>query len=288
MNDESLSVAFVGLGRMGRAMAGCVIDHGFEVALFDPAPVDLEALVGRARERVRVATSPADAASTANVIDVVVNTDAQALEAATGVDGIFSGARPGTVVLVHSTIGHDTLRELARAGDVVGVHVLDASISGSRGEHSVGDLVLMVGGDAESFALAEPVLQTYGGMVTHLGPLGAGLDMKLALNLIRYLTYLASHEGSRLATAAGLDVDTLRTIVEYVGASTMVGDLSRNRVAADYPRRTNNWATAQKDLGAAVARGHELDVDLSAADFAINQMHRLWALDERGQDRATG
>jgi len=287
VSDESRSVAFVGLGRMGRAMAGCVIDHGFEVALFDPAPVEFDALVDRVPGRVRVATSPADAASTADVIDVVVNTDAQALDALLGVDGVFSGARSGTVVLVHSTIGHDTLRELARAGDAAGVHVLDASISGSLGERSVGDLVLMVGGDAASFATAEPVLQTYGGMVLHLGPLGAGLDMKLALNLIRYLTYLASHEAVRLATEAGIDADTLRTIVQYVGASNMVGDFSRNRVAEDHPRCTNNWETARKDLGAAVARGRELDVDLSTAEFAIDQMHRLWALDESGRDRSS-
>lgn len=274
-----MNVGFVGVGRIGAAMLQCVIDAGHSVALYDPRPESTTPFVEANPERVRVASSPGDAASAAAVVDVVVNNDAQVLDACLGPDGIVAGAAPGTVVLIHSTIALDTLREVAEAAAASNVRVLDAAVSGTRGHLSAGDLCVMVGGDDDAFADAKPVLGTYGSLVLHLGPLGAGLDAKLALNVMRYLYYLAGQESARLAERAGIASGTMREIALHTGAANFVGDISSGRVPEDYERRLNNAETAQKDLRAAIARAAELDLELPTATFAVDLMPGVWAVE---------
>jgi 3-hydroxyisobutyrate dehydrogenase len=203
------------------------------------------------------------------------------LEACLGDDGILAGAPEGAIVLIHSTIDLDTLRRVEEAASERGARVLDAPVSGALGHLSVGELCVMVGGDADAFETAEPVLHTYGSLVLHLGPLGSGLDAKLALNLLRYLNYVAAQESARLAARAGIPAGTMREIALHTGATNFVGDISRGRSPEDYDRRLNNAETAQKDLDAALARAAELDLELPATEFAVDLMPGIWAVEPR-------
>src|SRR5262245_66147589 len=143
----SAKVGFVGVGRMGSAMLQCVLNAGYHVTLFDPSEQATAPFATAHPDRVRVASSPREAAQSADVTDVVVNTNEQLLEACLGPSGVLTGARPGSVVLVHSTVARDTLQRLASAASELGVQLLDAMVSGARGHLSVGDLAVMVGGD---------------------------------------------------------------------------------------------------------------------------------------------
>jgi 3-hydroxyisobutyrate dehydrogenase len=276
-----VNVGFVGIGRIGAAMLRCVIDAGHHVAIYDPRTEATTPFLDANPSRVRVASSPADAAAGAAVVDIVVNSDDQVIDACLGSDGVVAGAAPGTVVLVHSTIALDTLRGVAGAAAASGVRVLDAAVSGERGHLSAGDLCVMVGGDEDAFADAKPVLDTYGGLVVHLGQLGAGLDAKLSLNVMRYLGYLAGQEAGRLADRAGIAAGTLRDLAAHTSANRIVGDISRLRGPEDYARRLNNAETAQKDLRAAIARAEELDLELPTSALAVDLMHGLWAVGPR-------
>ncbi len=280
-SEGGLVVGFVGVGRMGAAMLQCVIDAGYRVAVYDTVAERAAPFADANPSRVRIASTPSDAASGAAVVDVVVNTDEQVLDACVGPDGVVEGSAPGSVVLVHSTIAQHTLRTVADTAANAGVRVLDAPVSGALGHLSVGDLCVMVGGDELAFADARPVLDTYGGLVVHLGALGAGLDAKLALNVMRYLYYLAGQESGRLAERAGISVATMREIAMHTGANRVVGDISRGRVPEDYARRLNNAETAQKDLRAAIARAEELDLQLPTSSLAVGLMLGLWAVDPR-------
>ena len=152
----------------------------------------------------------------------------------------------------------------------------------------------MVGGDTGAFQRARPILETYGGLVLHLGPLGSGLDTKLALNMVRYLTMLATKEASMLLSAARLDVP-FGEIVRYTGALDYSGGQIHLPPAAeaseaeirDLDRLRNNAATARKDLRAAVERGSELGVDLLTAKKSVETVHTFWGI-EPPSDFATG
>ena len=283
-------IGFVGVGRMGSALLKCVLDAGYHATLCDPSEQAIAPFLTSHPELVRVAAKPGEAAQVSDVIEVVVNTDPQLVAACLGEDGILAGAKPGSVVLVHSTVSHQTLQRLAEVAQTRGVHLLDAPVSGARGHLSVGDLAVMVGGDAQAFARAKPVMQTYGGMVLHLGPLGAGLDAKLAINLLRYQVMAASQEAALLAERAGPGVSqALAQLVAHTESNRFVGDmgarLSRMRELPLQQRR-KDAEVAQKDLRAAVARAAELGFELPGAEGTVNLMHRLWGAEPPSDEKS--
>jgi 3-hydroxyisobutyrate dehydrogenase len=265
---------------MGSAMLQCVLTAGYRVTLCDPSEDATAPFVAKFPELVRVARTPREAASDADVIEVVVNTNEQLLEACLGSDGAITGARRGSIVLIHSTVSHETLSQLSKAASERGVHMLDAPVSGARGHLSVGNLAVMVGGDAEAFVRAKPVMETYGGLVLHLGPQGSGLDAKLAINLLRYLCMAAGQEATRLAESAGLAED-MPQLVAHTEANRYVGNMARLRAMDSYPnaQRHKDAVLAQKDLRAAIARAAEFGLQLPSTELAVGLMHRLWGVE---------
>jgi 3-hydroxyisobutyrate dehydrogenase-like beta-hydroxyacid dehydrogenase len=275
---SSQRIAFVGVGRMGSAMLQSVLDGGYDATLCDPSERATAPFVAALPDRVRVARTPREAAQAADdVIEVAVNTNEQLLEACLGPDGVLSGARPGSIVLIHSTVSHATLHRLGEAAAKSGVHVLDAMVSGARGHLSVGNLAVMVGGEADAFERAKPVMETYGGLVLHLGPRGSGLDAKLALNLLRYVCMAAGQEATRLAESTGIG-DVMAQLVAHTEANRYVGNLARLRGMSEIPlqQRQKDAELAQKDLRAAIARGAEVGLQLPTGELAVGLMHRLW------------
>lgn len=270
-------IAFVGVGRMGTPMLQRVLDAGYHATLCDPSEKATAPFVAALPDRVRIARTPREAAQNADVIEVAVNTNDQLLEACMGTDGVLAGARPGSIVLIHSTVSHETLHALGEAGSKREVHVMDAPVSGARGHMSVGNLAVMVGGDAAAFARAKPVMDCYGSLVLHLGPRGSGLDAKLAINMLRYLVMVAGQEASRLAEAAGVG-DVMAQLVAHTESNRYIGGSARLNAMQSIPLqvRAKDAELAQKDLRAAIARGAEVDVKLPSAELAMTLMHRLW------------
>jgi 3-hydroxyisobutyrate dehydrogenase-like beta-hydroxyacid dehydrogenase len=282
-------IGFVGVGRMGAAMLHCVLARGYFATLCDRSEQATAPFLAALPERVRVAPTPREAARDADVIEVVVNTNEQLLEACLGADGVLAGARAGSIVLIHSTVSHETLGRLAQEALEGGVYMLDAMVSGARGHLSVGNLAVMVGGDPDAFARAKPVMSTYGGLVLHLGAQGAGLDAKLAINLYRYLCMAAGQEATRLAEHAGVGAE-IAQLVAHTEANRYVGNAGRLQMLESVPhaQRRKDAEVAQKDLRAAIARAQELGVELPSAELAVGLMHRLWGtepLDEQTAER---
>jgi len=273
-------ITFVGVGRMGSPMLQRVLDAGYHAVLCDPSDKATAPFVAAQPDRVRVAQTPRQAAENADIIEVAVNTNDQLLAACLGPDGVLTGARPGSIVLIHSTVSHETLHRLGEAASQREVHVLDAMVSGARGHMSVGNLAVMVGGDAAAFARAKPVMDCYGSLVLHLGPRGSGLDAKLAINMLRYLVMAAGQEASRLAESTGVG-DVMAQLVAHTESNRYIGGSLRLRAMQDIPlqQRAKDAELAQKDLRAAIARGAEVGLDLPCAERAMGLMHRLWGAD---------
>jgi 3-hydroxyisobutyrate dehydrogenase len=278
MTDEATilpKIAFVGVGRMGSAMLKCVLNAGYRVTLYDPSEQATAPFVAAHPDLCRVARTPREAAEDAYITEVVVNTNEQLLEACLGPKGILAGARSNSIVLIHSTVSRETLQRLAQEASHGGVHLLDAMVSGARGHLSVGNLAVMVGGDADAFARAKRLMQTYGSLVLHLGPQGAGLDAKLAINMLRYLCMVASQEASLLAERAGVGA-VMAQLVAHTESNRYTGDLKRLE-QIQLAQRRKEAETSKKDLRAAIARGTALGLSLSSAEHAVDLMPRLWA-----------
>jgi 3-hydroxyisobutyrate dehydrogenase len=140
----------------------------------------------------------------------------------TGPDGALRALRPGAVVAIHTTTTLQTIRDVAADAAEVGVHVIDAGISGGEPGAQSGTLVTMVGGDAGPVDKARFLLESYSKEVVHAGPLGAGMALKLARNAAGYALMVAAQEAMELAATAGIDPAVVRHVLEATDTPGML------------------------------------------------------------------
>ena len=167
------TVAFIGLGIMGRPMAGNLAKAGFQVTGYNRSEKTVDG--------VTMAGSVAEAVEGADVVATMVP-DSPDVEAVMG--DIFPSARKGTLVVDFSTIRPDVSARLAAEGAEHGMRVVDAPVSGGEQGAIEGALSIMVGGAAEDFEAARPVLEAVGKTVVHVGPAGSGQTVKAANQLV--------------------------------------------------------------------------------------------------------
>jgi 3-hydroxyisobutyrate dehydrogenase/2-hydroxy-3-oxopropionate reductase len=213
---DRLRVAVVGTGRMGGAMAGRLAAAGHDVTLANRTRATAEALAERIG--ARVAGTPREAVAGADVVVVSLADDDAVRASYGGVNGIVSGLREGQVVADTSTVDPDTVRAMARDVSGAGATLVDTPVSGSVSTVEAGTLLVMAGGDEAALERARPALEAFASRVVHLGPLGAGATMKLAVNAMVHALNCALSEALVLAEKAGID---RATAYEVIGASAV-------------------------------------------------------------------
>lgn len=200
---RSEAVAVLGTGRMGRAMVGTLRRAGFEVVIYNRTRATAEEFA--TSTGARVVGTPREAAAQAPVVMSSLADDAAVEAVYGGPDGAVAGLQPESVVLETSTIDPATLARLGAAVVDKDAMLLDTPVSGSVALVDKGELTIMVGGDGAALARARPVLDALAAKVFHLGDLGAGATMKLAVNALVHALNLAVSESLVLAERAGID-----------------------------------------------------------------------------------
>lgn len=197
------SVAVVGTGRMGSAMARALAREGVDLILHNRTSASAKALADELGGRV--ASTPAEAAAAAE-ISISILADDEAVRATwDGPDGLVAGAQTGGVLVDMSTVPPDTLAPFASSVRERGAGIVDAPVSGSVALAESGELTIMVGGSAEDLERARPVLDLLSKQVTHIGPLGSGYALKLAVNAVIFALNNGVSEALVLAERAGID-----------------------------------------------------------------------------------
>ncbi|MGE3302720.1 MAG: 3-hydroxyisobutyrate dehydrogenase [Hyphomonadaceae bacterium] len=195
-----MRIAFLGLGNMGAGMAANLVKGGHEVTGFDPAPAARQ----RASElQVRAVETLADAVKGADAAVSMLPAGAHVREAYE--NGVFAAANPGALFIDCSTIDVASARAVAEAARAKGFAMVDAPVSGGIMAANAGSLTFMVGGSAQDFARAEPVLAKMGRAVIHAGEAGAGQAAKICNNMILGVTMIGTCEAFLLAQKLGLD-----------------------------------------------------------------------------------
>lgn len=275
--DSSLPrVGYIGLGIMGRPMAGHLLNAGYPLVVFNRTLAKAESL---AAAGARVACSPRAVAEGSDIIFTNV-TDSPDLEAVIlgGADepiGVIDGARPGSVVIDNSTVAPATATRIAALLEGKGVHFLDAPVTGGEKGAIEATLAIMVGGDADVFQRALPLLQKLGKTVLHVGPNGAG-QMTKAINQILGAVHLcAMAEALALAKAARLDLEKTRQIVASGAAgSWMLTNLAPRAIAGDF-RPGFKAGLQNKDLRIALEAAAQLGLDLPITQLARRDFQQL-------------
>ncbi|MFF1464088.1 NAD(P)-binding domain-containing protein [Streptomyces sp. NPDC058330] len=207
--EPAARAGVIGLGMIGGGVAVSLSRSGRTPAVFDIRPDAADPLPGVPD----VLASPAAVAAASDVVMVAVVDAGQARLAITGEDGLLTTARPGSTVVLLSTVALPVVRELAAACAERGVGFLDCGVTpgDKAAEHG---MVAIVGGDSDTVAVARPVLEDWAKQVVHCGPSGAGMATKIARNVVTYGTWRTVHEAAALADAAGVAPARLAEVIE--------------------------------------------------------------------------
>ncbi|HJP79382.1 MAG TPA: NAD(P)-dependent oxidoreductase [Pseudonocardiaceae bacterium] len=204
------TIAVLGLGRMGAAMAAHLVRAGHDVRVWNRGPAGYDrladelALLKVPAGAQRVAT-PADAVRDADLILTVLADDAALRSVLFGPNGVVDGARPGTIVCDLATIGVESALASADGLAEAGLVFVDAPVSGSVATVRSRSLLVMAGGDADAIATATPVLESFAKRVVRVGDTGSGQACKLAVNSVVHTLNAAVSEALVLAERGGVD-----------------------------------------------------------------------------------
>ena len=267
-------LGFVGLGQMGGAMAGRLVDWPGGLVVYD---VRAEATASLAARGAQVAESVQDVAQAADIVSVMVLDDDQVRDV---VGELLASARSGLHVAVHSTIAERTAVELAAAAHAAAVELVDAPVSGGAIGAVEGRLAVMVGGRRTAYERCREPFRRWAELVVHVGDVGAGTRAKLARNLLGFVSYAAAGEAQRLAEAAGVDLRKLGAVVRHTDAITggpgavMLRETTAPLPTDDplYDVLAHTLRLGEKDLALALELGDELGVDLPLSRLALGAL----------------
>ena len=259
------TVGLIGMGLMGQPMALNILRGGFELVVYNRTPSRADRVV---QAGARLAQSARELASQCDVVMSIVS-DPPALEACLwGPEGALAGLRRDSVLIDSSTVSPALARRVAAACAERGASFLDAPVTGGTWGAEKGELVFMIGGEAEVLERCRPVLSTMGQRLLHLGAHGSGQVVKLAMNLILALEVDALAEALALVRGAGVQADKLIDVLQASMARAAVLDIKaplmlQERYAPSFPLRLMH-----KDLGLALELGNQVGVPLPATAAA--------------------
>jgi 3-hydroxyisobutyrate dehydrogenase-like beta-hydroxyacid dehydrogenase len=256
------AVGVVGLGAMGSAIAGRLLDLGHEVHGTNRTAARAEPLVGRG---LRWHDTPRQVAEAVEVVVSMVTDDAALRAVAAGPSGIVAGLRVGQVYVDMSSVSPQASVELGWLVSARSAHLLDAPVSGSIPQVQQGTLAIMVGGDVDVFQRTEPLLRQLGQTVSRVGDNGKGVLLKLAINISLAVQTLAFSEGLLLAERGGIPAQEAARVMS---TSSIGSPMLRSRLPLLLILPETSWFSVRlmrKDIQLALTEAERLAVPLPSA-----------------------
>ncbi len=264
----AMKIGVVGLGVMGGAFSGHLLDAGFEVAGYDPVEKMYEKFKGK---NLRRAKSPADAAEGSELIMTSLPNHKFVEEAISGPEGVFEGTGSGAVIADMSTVPPSFSRSLAQSVEERGLSFLDTPVSGAGKQAQVKDLVVMSSGPKAAFKKAKVAFDAIGKKTVYVGEEnGLAAQLKLVVNLVLFVNMAGAAEGLTLGLKAGISPDImLDTLCSGAAGSNVIEVRGKDMLADNYPPSGPIWIVL-KDLDCAIASADDMDVPVPLAGLVRN------------------
>jgi 2-hydroxy-3-oxopropionate reductase len=277
------TIGFIGLGTMGAPMARHLLNRGRTVTVWARRREQMQPLLDAG---AAAGESAAHVASTSDIIMTMV-TDTRAVEdVVLGDSGIARGARPGSLVIDHSTIDPRGVKRIASALEALRIDMLDAPVSGGGAAAEAGTLAIMVGGSKAAFDRAQPVLSCYAKSIVYIGPSGAGQVAKACNQICTIVNQLGAAEAMLLAERSGVDPRAVKEVLmNGFGASRMLDLQAPKMIARDFAGKIES-RLHHKDIGIVLALARELGIDLPASAAAATVLAKLQQRGGARQDSA--
>ncbi|WP_374475169.1 NAD(P)-dependent oxidoreductase [Zoogloea sp.] len=279
-----MKVGFVGLGVMGRPMAGHLIAAGHEVAVWARRP---ESAAPLAEAGARVYATPAELARHCEVVISVVTASADVEHLALGPDGLIDGLAAGAIHVDMSTIAPETARKVAARYAEKSIGWLDAPVSGGEVGARDATLAIMAGGEAAVLERVRPLFACLGKTVVHIGPAGAGQMAKACNQMIMVNAIQACAEAMRLAGAHGVDLHKVREALMGGSAASRVLDVMGGRIARRDFAAGIQSRLHHKDFAILMEEARQLGTPLPVAAQTWQQLNALMAMGGGRDDTAS-
>ena len=266
-------VGIAGLGQMGAAFAHRILDAGYDVVGWNRTSSKCAPLVVRGMRQV---DSPCELARKADVIFTMLANGSVLDAVLDALDGLVSGIK-GKVLVETSTIAPEHVKEIAARVARGGGTLLDTAVLGNHLSVRRSELVIMVGGEQETFARARPALEAIAPKIFYLGGVGQGKVMKLALNLGLATQVLAFSEGLLMAVHSGIPRNVA---IEVLTSGASASPMMRYRgplIAAQPDPAWFDCGMMQKDVRLALALGEQLGIPLPSTALSDVWLERAKA-----------
>ncbi|MBX2880967.1 MAG: NAD-binding protein [Granulosicoccus sp.] len=250
-------VGFIGLGRMGRPMAGNLQKKGFDLQVYD---INREAVQILEQQGSQGASSVAEVAQNSDIVFTVLPSHVEVAEIVFAADGFIQNAKPGAILVDLSTVDPATTDQLAAALAENNMSCVDAPIGRLASHADAGESLFMVGASDEDFKTVLPLLEAMGTTIHHCGPVGSGIRTKLINNYLAITSCQMNAEALALTQKFGLNIE--KTLEVIHGTTATNGQLKLN------------YAT--KVLAGDIEPGFQIDLahkDLSLVLQSANNNH---------------
>jgi 3-hydroxyisobutyrate dehydrogenase-like beta-hydroxyacid dehydrogenase len=241
----------IGLGAMGIQFARHMLRKGFDVVAYD---IDADAVRRAENDGIKHRASPAELGKHAEIVVVMVATDAQ-VDDVVERSGLLDALAPDSVVCIASSVAPETCRRLAVLAAAKSIGVLDTPVVLGQEAADNGTCTVYVGGEEHWFARAHPVLASFGRDIIHLGDVGSGQVAKMINNMLLWATMVANFESLTLAKTLGMDVPRLATALGKGSGANW--SLSR------WGKSTGKWAEKDMDHALELAQSAKVPMPLS-------------------------
>lgn len=215
----SETVGFIGLGNIGYPMAKNIVTSFAGSCVYDMNPKPVEKLAAKG---AIACETPAELAQKCSVIGICVRNDADVEQLLYGDTGLLKQCQKDSVIAIHSTVTENSMKRWYEEGQAVGIHIVDAPITGGADGARDKTLCYMVGSSEQVLDRLAPVLETSAKRVVHAGVAGKGTVLKLCNNLMNYMAFTAVDEGLRLAEKGGLEPELIYQVGEVNGIVTQM------------------------------------------------------------------
>jgi 3-hydroxyisobutyrate dehydrogenase-like beta-hydroxyacid dehydrogenase len=265
LDQLAAKVGFIGLGLMGSRLARRLDTAGWNIRAWNRSPQPA-AEIGK--EGIAIASSVAELVTDSDVVLSSLANDAAVRSVYFDKGGVFSAAKPGTVILEMSTISPELSRDLHQEARTKGIKFLDVAISGSTPAVDAGTITLLAGGDRETFEQCVPIFESLAKQWFLIGPGSSGVQMKLVVNLLLGLDMQAIAEAVSLGEHLQIDRNVLLDVLSKtaVVAPAMAGKFRKIKDADYSPEFPLRLMSKDMDLVMDAARAS--GADLPAASIA--------------------
>ena len=264
------TIGFIGLGIMGRPMAGHLLNGGYALTVHDRNPAPVDELVSKGAQ---AAASPKDVAARSEVVITMLPDSPDVEAVALGANGLIESARAGLIHIDMSSIAPSAAVKVAQALGAQGVRCLDAPVSGGQVGAQNAALSIMVGGEAALFEAMQPIFAVMGKTITHCGPNGAGQIVKACNQIQVALNFAGMAEALVLGAKAGVDPAIILKVLSGGYAQTRVMDVRGPRIIKGDFEPGFKSRFHFKDLNIILQTGKDYGVPLPVSSL----VHELFA-----------